>query len=783
MFAIVAWIVTTPAASPRVHAAARQQPAAGSPALSTPLGATLDAYCVTCHNERLRTAGLSLQDIDVTQVSERAEVWEKVIGKLRSRAMPPPSAPRPDEATYEAVASRLEAALNTAAAAKPNPGRPAVHRLNRAEYTNAIRDLLALDIDGRTLLPADDQGYGFDNNADLLTMSPGLLDRYMLSARKISRLAIGDPTMRPVVQRYQVSRLLTQDDRMSEELPFGSRGGIVIRHNFPLDAEYVLRIRLQGASVRNTGEQVEVRVDGERVKLLTVGGQRGGATSAADGPAPDPVLEVRFAAKAGPRLLGVALMKRTSAPEGVGPARLPVGSISFRVAGVGSLELDGPYNGLGPGDTPSRRQIFVCRPIKGQDERPCARQILSALARRAYRRPVAEKDLQPLLGFYKEGRTNGFDAGIETALERILIDPEFLFRIEREPASVVAGTAYRISDLELASRLSFFLWSSVPDDELLGVAARGKLNNPSVLEQQVGRMLGDARSGALVSNFAAQWLYLRNMRTVAPDTSQFPDFDDNLREAFQRETELFLESQLREDHSVVDLLAANYTFVNERLARHYQIPNVYGSHFRRVTFDDAVRGGLLGQGSILTVTSYATRTSPVLRGKWLLENILGAPPPPPPPNVPALKENNLGGKPLSVRQRMEAHRNNPVCASCHSRLDPLGFALENFDAIGRWRSTDEGNVPIDSSGVLPDGTGFTGPTELRKALLARRGEFVRTLTEKLLTYALGRGIEYYDRPAVRTILAAAASNDYRWSSIILGIAKSTPFQMRVKRQE
>jgi hypothetical protein len=768
-------VVATSAYSGSLGAApGRLQP--GSTPADT-VRASISKHCLTCHNNRLRTAGLSLQDLDPADVAGHAEIWEKVVGKLRSRAMPPLTAPRPDEATYDLVASQLETALNTAAAFKPNPGRPAVHRLNRAEYSNAIRDLLALDVDGRTLLPADDQGFGFDNNADLLTMSPGLLDRYMLAARKVSRLAVGDPSMRPTVQRYAVSRLLTQDDRMSEELPFGSRGGIVIRHYFPLDAEYILRVRLQGNPARSAGEQVEVRVDGERVKSFTVGAQTPG--TAGEG-TPDSVLEVRFPVKAGPRTLGVSLAKRTTASEGVGPARLPVGSISFRAAGVGSVELDGPHNASSAGDTPSRRRIFICRPGRSQDERACATQILSVLARRAYRRPVGEKDVRALLAFYEEGRPMGFDASIGAALERVLIDPEFLFRIEREPAQLPAGAPYRISDLELASRLSFFLWSSVPDDELLEVAARGKLNEPAILELQVSRMLVDARSSALVENFAAQWLYLRNMRTVAPDASQFPDFDDNLREAFQRETQLFLESQLREDHGAVDLLTANYTYVNERLARHYQIPNVYGSHFRRVTFDDPTRGGLLGQGSILTVTSYATRTSPVLRGKWLLENILGAPPPPPPPDVPALKENNAGDRPLSVRQRMEEHRQNPVCASCHSRMDPLGFALENFDAIGRWRNADEGHVPIDASGAL-DGTRFQGPVELRTVLLARQGEFVRTVTEKLLTYALGRGIEYYDRPVVRAILAQAAPEEYRWSSLILGVVKSAPFQMRTKR--
>jgi hypothetical protein len=654
--------------------------------------------------------------------------------------------------------------------------------LNRAEYTNAIRDLLALEIDSRTLLPADDQGFGFDNNADHLTLSPGLMERYMAASRKISRMAIGDPATRPSVESYQMSRLVMQDDRMSEELPFGSRGGFVVRHHFPLDAEYVLKVRLLPATRRGPAEQVDLRVDGERIKLFTVGGQPAAGTAAAEDPGPSAPLEVRFAAKAGVRSIGVAVVKKTVVPEGLGPARLPVGSISFRDSGIAGIDVDGPYNPQGPGDTPSRRRIFVCRPAAADEETECVNRILSALARRAYRRPVTAKDVKTIAGFFDAHRKSGFDAAIQAALERILIDPEFLFRIEHEPPELPQGSAYRLNDVELASRLSFFLWSSIPDDELLDLAAQGKLRDSVVTNQQVRRMLADPRSDALVVNFAAQWLYLRNMRAVAPDSSQFPEFDDNLRQAFQRETELFIESQLREDRSVVDLLSANYTFVNERLARHYGIPNVYGSHFRRVTFEDGIRGGLLGQGSVLTVTSYATRTSPVQRGKWLLENILGAPPPAPPANVPALKENNEGGKALSVRERMEEHRKNPVCASCHSRMDPLGFALENFDAIGKWRERGEDNALIDASGSLPDGTRFRGPVELRKLLLSRRDDFAMNVADKLLTYALGRGTEYYDRPALRRIMRDATP-DYRWSSIVLGIAASKPFQMRTRGSE
>jgi hypothetical protein len=759
--------------------------------------ALLDQYCVTCHNERLKTAGLMLDKMDVEHVSDAAEAWEKVVRKLHTQAMPPAGLPRPDKRTYDRLASWLEFALDRAAVAKPNPGRPAVHRLNRAEYVNAVRELLALDADGRTLLPADDSGYGFDNIADVLSLSPGLLDRYLSAARKIGRIAIGDPTLRPTVETYNVSKYLVQDVRMSEELPFGSRGGIAIEHNFPLDGDYIVRIRLQRTlveAIRGLAEpqQIEVRLDRARIKLFTVGGDGPRAPYTGGGSIPteyertaDAGLEVRFAAKAGRRLVGVSFLRNSSAPDGVQRAPLAVSSFGFYIErdtemAVNSVQISGPYNAKVPEDTPSRRRIFSCRPKSSADEAACAKTILTTLARRAYRRPATEADVQSLLRFYEAGRTEGdFDAGVETALENILISPDFLFRIERDPAKIAPSTAYRLSDLELASRLSFFLWSSIPDDELLAVATRGQLKDRVVLEHQVGRMLADARATALVTNFAGQWLYLRNMRRMAPDPETFPGFDDNLREAMQRETELFVESTVREDRSVVDLLTANYTFVNERLARHYGIPNIYGSHFRRVTFSDDTRGGLLGQGSILMVTSYPTRTSPVLRGKWLLENILGTPPPPPPANVPPLQENGEGAsKPLSVRERMEQHRKNPVCASCHARMDPLGFALENFDAVGRWRTTSEAGTPIDASGVLPDGTKFEGPADLRKALLNRREEFVGTVTEKLLTYALGRGVDYRDRPAIRTIMRGAAPTDYRWSSLILGIVESTPFQMR-----
>ena len=741
---------------------------------------TLNQYCVTCHSDKLRTGGFSLETLDTTKVVDAAPSWEKVIGRLRAGTMPPARLPSPGHATLSSIAGWLETTIDARAAANPAPGRPASHRLNRTEYSNAIRDLLAFDVDVRSLLPADDQGFGFDNNADVLTMSPGLMERYMAVARRISRQAIGDPTARPVVETYHASRLLVQEDRVSEDLPFGSRGGLSVRHWFPLDAEYVFRVKPQGATGRGPGEQIEIRIDGERVKLFTGGAP---APQADDAPAGG-AFAARIPVKAGYRLIGITAAKRTTVPEGVGPSRLPVSSISFRASGIGSFEIDGPHNPQGPGDTPSRRRIFSCRPTdpRPAEETRCARQILSGLARRAYRRPVTDKDLRTLLTFYDSGRRDGFEAGIGAALERMLIDPEFLFRIERDPAGQAGGQvvsgAYRLSDLELASRLSFFLWSSIPDEELLALAERGQLDEPAVLERQVRRMLADPRSGALVSNFVSQWLHLRNLRVAAPDGAQFPEFDDNLRDAFQRETELLFDDQIRSDRSVVDLLTANYTFVNERLARHYKIPNVYGSQFRRVSLENTPRAGLLGHGSVLTVTSYANRTSPVLRGKWLLENVLGTPPPAPPPDVPGFPEKAEGDPPRSVRARMEMHRQNAVCATCHSRIDPLGFALENFDAIGKWREVDDEGTAIDSSGALPDGTTIRGAADLRAVLLTHREEFVATVAEKLLTYAIGRGLDYYDRPTLRQIVREARSGDFRWSTLVLEVTKSVPFQMR-----
>ena len=745
--------------------------------------AVLDRYCVTCHNDQLRTGNLSLDSIDSEDVSLDASTWEKVLQKMQTQSMPPPGRPRPDTETYNAFASWAQTELDNAAARAPNPGRPTMHRLNRLEYANAIRDLIGMEIDSDVLLPADDLAFGFDNNADILTVAPGMMGRYMSVARKISRLAIGDPSIEPDIVRYPVSSVLNQNERMSEELPFGSRGGTSLRHHFPLDGEYIVRVGLQGN--RREPQEVDVRIDGVRVGLLRVGRW---STEEDEDP-----LYVRFPARAGTHVVSVTFAERTGVTEGVAPSHLPIWTFSTgrgfvdRMA-LESIQVEGPYapDTIGSGvdgerESVSRQRIFVCRP--GSDgqvtEVACADEILGSLARRAYRRPINEVDLSVLRDFYVAGREDGsFDMGIQRALEMILVDPEFLFRIERDPNGIAPRTAYWVSDLELASRLSFFLWSSVPDDELLEVAESGRLRDESVLEEQVERMLADDRSRVLVTSFASQWLSLRRMRSVTPDVKAFPAFDDNLRDDLVRETELFVESQLREDRSVVDLLTADYTFINERLARHYGIENVYGSRFRRVQWNDDRRRGLLGQGSILTVTSHATRTSPVVRGKWILENILGTPPPPPPPDVPPLPDREDTGVVQSIRERMEEHRANPVCANCHSRMDPLGFALEHFDAIGKWRENGPSDTAIDPSGTLPDGTGFADLPELREILFSRRHEFVTTVTEKLLTYALGRGLEYYDRPAIRAIVRDAASDNFRWSSLLAGVAQSLPFQMR-----
>jgi hypothetical protein len=769
-----------------------------------PHRALLNQYCTGCHNSKTKVAGLTLDTADLSNVPANAEMWEKVIRKLRTGAMPPLGMPKPEKASVDAFASWIESSIDQAYAAKPNPGRPALHRLNRAEYSNAIRDLLAVEIDTSSLLPTDDASYGFDNIANVLGLSPALQERYIAAAGKISRLAVGDPATSPIVDTYRVRSDITQDGHI-EGLPLGTRGGVLIHHNFPLNGEYVIKVKLLKSTVdllfggNAQDETLEIALNGERVKTLTInpkthdepkstekvaseGFDPAAATKLSMSQPPDS-LEARVFVKAGPQTVTVAFLKKTLAP--VEDLVEPLARSTFDPSDpkglphVLSVSIGGPFDAKGPGDTPSRRRIFTCHPATASEELPCARKIISTLARRAYREPVSDSDVETLLGFYQQGRNKGtFENGIEMALRRVLASPQFVFRFERDPANLAPDTNYRIGDLELASRLSFFLWSSIPDDELVNLGSQGKLHHPAVLEQQVRRMLADARSQALIDNFAGQWLYLRNLRGVAPDLESFPNFDDNLRQAFKQETELFFGSIMHEDHNVLDLLNANYTFVNERLARHYGIPNVYGSQFRRVAVTDDARRGLLGQGSILTVTSVATRTSPVQRGKWLLENVLGTPPNPPPANVPPLKENAAGDKALTVRQRMEQHRANPACAGCHKVLDPLGFALDNFDAVGAWRKLGEDGGRIDATGVLADGTKINGPVDLRNALLSRPNVFVGTMTEKLMTYALGRGVEYYDMPAIRAIVRDAARNDYRFSSLVLGVVKSTPFEMR-----
>ena len=788
-----------PAQAPTVQAAS----AATAP-VAAQARAFLDRHCIACHNERLRTANLLLDTADVSHIAAGAETWEKVVRKLRSGAMPPPGRRRPEPAALDSFATWLETELDREAAARPNPGRVVDHRLNRFEYGHAIRDLLALEMDTEELLPADESDQGFDNIAEVLSMSPTLLGRYMFAARRISQIAVGDPTIGPAVETFNLSRGLRQDQRMNEGLPYGTRGGTLIRHYFPLDGEYLVKIRL-GRNFTNsrirairTREEIDVLLDGALVHRFTIGGECNDSESpqcTGSGiyrTSPyhliaDDILEVRFSASAGMHDLGVAFVRKSVLTEGMAPTLLPPRHTSSTYEAprmdVDTVRLEGPFDPTGPGDTPSRQRIFVCRPAVEADAEPCAREILGTLARRAYRRPVTDADIDTLLQFYRSGYSEGgFERGIQEGLARLLVSPQFLFRIERDPAQLADGGVYAISDLELASRLSFFLWSSIPDDELLDIAADGRLRDPGVLGAQVRRMLADPRAAALARNFGGQWLYIRNLRAVDPDASAYPDFDDNLREAFQRETELFIESQMRDDRPLTELLTAEYSYLNERLARFYGVRNVYGAHFRRVPLRDPNRAGLLGHGSVLTVTSYATRTSPVVRGKYLLDNILGAPPPPP-PNVPALEEAGGGGhEPASIRELMATHRRSPACATCHLRMDPLGFALENFDGIGRWREMD-GPTPIDASGVLPDGTAFDGPVEFREALLDRSGEFVRTFAEKLLTYALGRPVQHYDIPAVRSILRDAAAEDHRWSSLVLGIVESPPFQMRRAREE
>ena len=751
-------------------------PAVGPAADARSPQAAINRYCLGCHNARTKSGNFVLAGMDLAYAGEHAEEWEKVVRKLRAGVMPPAGLPRPDEDTYRQLRATVERRLDEAAAARPDPGRTEVaHRLNRLEYANAIRDLLAIEINAPDLLPADDSSYGFDNIAGVLKISSALMERYLTAARTISRLAVGSPPPAVGTSVYRVSSEVQQHERL-EGLPFGTRGGTLVRHIFPLDAEYDIKVGVTG---RGTGvpQQLEMSIDGERLKLFALDGRQ----------AP----EIRVAVKGGPHDVAVTFLRTT--PDLVEQVREPflnpdapsgTGGQAGVVTAVSSVTIAGPYDARGAGDTPSRRRVFTCTPSSSADEIRCAKSILSTLARRAYRGAVTPAQLDVLMKFYAEGRREGgqFEAGIEFALRRLLVSPEFLYRIEADPANAAAsaaGGAYRISDLELASRLSFFLWSSIPDDELLDAATKGTLRTDAGLQAQVRRMLADPKAQTLATNFGEQWLLTRNLPISRPGEVYALAFDDTLRQSMQRETELFLDSVIRENRGVMDLLSADYTFVNERLARHYGIPNIQGSHFRRVSLPaDSPRRGLLGQGSILTVTSPAIRTSPVIRGKWILNNILGVPPPDPPPNVPALSDQRTQAKVKTMRERMAQHRANAACASCHSLIDPAGFALENFDAIGRWREVDESYNPIDASGQLPDGSKFDGVAELRASLAAHPERFAHTVTEKLMVYALGRGLEPHDMPAVRQILRDAAAGGYRMQTIITGIVRSYPFGYR-----
>ena len=755
--------------------------------------AVLDQYCVRCHNDRRPSADVSLEGVDLDQVAAHARTLERAVRKLRAGAMPPRGSARPEPATYTALTGWLETALDEAAAGRPNPGRTeALHRLNRAEYVNVVRDLLALEgLNATTLLPGDDASYGFDNIAGVLGMTATHLDRYVTAARTVSRMAVGDLTLPPDGDTYLLPPDLTQDYRL-DALPFGTRGGTLIRRYFPVDADYVIRFQAFTGIDESEAEAnfIEVSIDGERIfyermKQKPIRHTITGADIQANTD-----WEIRVPVAAGLREVAVTFVQTTSgqAEDYLQPFLRPPGISSFRLtrmggnAGpyVGQVSVTGPFDATGSGDTPSRQRIFSCRPAEAAAEESCAREIFSTLARRAYRRPVDDGDVNALMTFYRRGREDAdFETGIRVGLERLLASPDFLFRIVEDPTDLEAGDAYAVSDLALASRLSFFLWSSIPDDELLDVASRGELSDPAVLERQTRRMLADPKSHAIVENFAGQWLRLRNVDGIDPNAYMFPNFDDNLRQAMRRETELLLETIMGEDRSVVELLDADYTFVNERLARHYGIPNIYGSHFRRVPVTDESRRGLLGHASILTVTSQSNRTSPVTRGKWVMENLLGLPPPIPPANVPPLEDTELEG---TLRERMVQHRRNPVCASCHQVMDPLGFAFENFNPLGQWRTEDAGN-PVDATGQMPDGSAFEGVTGLRAALLAKSDVFVATLTERLLVYALGRGLEYYDTPSVRAITRTAAEHDNAFSALILGIVNSVPFQMRAAAAE
>ena len=785
---LLAFFLTGPTGSAQGTTA----PAAAPPASHAALVKT---YCVTCHNDKTRTGELTLEHVDLADVPKSAELWEKVIRKVRAGMMPPAGMPRPDAPTLDGFVGYLESSIDRAAAANPRPGRTALHRLNRAEYANAIRDLLSLEIDSTALLPPDDESSGFDNIADVLTVSASLMERYLSASWNISRAALGNVAIQPSTITYRVRPDLSQDQHI-EGLPPGTRGGMLVEHAFPVDGEYVIRLRLW----RNTFDlmrgmedphDIEVAMNGERLVVVTAGGREDFGRMAENpgtfGAELDKKLTVRLKVKAGTHKIWATTVLKSHAPRDdlIKPfIRTTVDGLDIMGdPSVDRITIEGPFAASGPGDSPSRRKILSCRPTAASQETACARQILSSLARQAYRRPVDRASIDVLMDFYSRGRksSGSFERGIESALQFILASPEFLFRVEPDPAPAraaasKAGNVYRLGDLQLASRLSFFLWSTLPDEQLITLAAQGRLKQPAVLEQQVRRMLADPRSKTLIDNFAEQWLHLRNLKNSNPDLAAFPDFDDNLRQSMKQETELFFDSIMREDRSVMDLLNADYTFVNERLARHYGMPNIYGSRFRRVPLPET-RRGLLGQASILTVTSYPNRTSPVERGKWILTNLLGVPPNPPPPNIPPLPESGAEGKVVSLRERMEKHRTNPVCAGCHRAMDPIGFAMENFDGVGRWRSKEDGQ-PIDPKGTLFTGAAVDGAAALRREIARRPEVFVGVLTEKMLTYAMGRGLEHYDMPAVRRIVQDARATNYRFSSIVLGVARSVPFQMK-----
>ena len=786
--AILGLLAGTLGASVSVSASAAEKPANHPPtaaANANPAAQMVENYCMDCHDSGSHKGGVVLEGLDPLNPAADADVWERVVSKLSHRQMPPIGQDRPDEADYNRVVTALQAALDRAAQKLPDPGRTdTFRRLNRTEYQNAIRDLLAVDIDAAALLPNDESSHGFDN-ITVSNLSPTLLDRYITAAQRVSRLALGTARRSPGGETIRIRPDVTQEEHV-EGLPIGTRGGTAIPYEFPEDGVYEIQVRLtrdrneavEGLSKPN---DVEMLVDRERVALLTV-------APPTDGKGYDGVdnnLKIRVPVKAGPHEIGVTFLKNAS--DLVETQRQPfIAHFNLHrhprlTPAVYQVSITGPYDASGPGDTPSRRLLFgslTTKPAGAAAETAEARTILAKLMRRAYRRPVTDEDLRKPMQFFEDNRVEGdFDSGLEAALTAVLVSPQFLFRVETDPAGAKPGEIYKISDLDLASRLSFFLWSSIPDDELLTVAEHGELSRPDVLERQVRRMLADPRSSNLATNFAGQWLYLRNLDSFSPDLRLFPDFDDNLRQAMRQETELFFESVQREDRSVLDLLRSNYTYLNERLAKHYGIPNIYGSRFRRVTLDPAThRGGLLRQGSILTVTSYATRTAPTIRGKWIMENLMGTPPPPPPPNVPTLKDNIISAS-LPMRERLAEHRVNPACASCHDMIDPAGFALENFDAIGRWRDAEDGKQ-IDSTGGLPDGSKCSGVAGLEDGLLQHPDIFAATMTQKLLTFALGRGVEYTDAPTIRQIVHDAKAQNYRFSSLILGLVNSTPFKMR-----